>query len=108
MPLSGEFNIRTDEVERMALLCAMALMSAAAFVAMGLDKLRARRGDRRIPERTLLLLAVLLGAPGAYAGMMVFRHKTRHMRFAIGLPVLSAVELILVGWLVFSGRPSWV
>ncbi|NLF27177.1 MAG: DUF1294 domain-containing protein [Clostridiales bacterium] len=92
----------------MVLLCAMALMSAAAFAAMGLDKLRARNGGRRVSERTLLLLAALLGAPGAYAGMMVFRHKTRHMRFAIGLPALSAVELILVGFFLFSGWPARV
>ena len=90
----------------MVVLCAMALMSAAAFFAMGLDKLRARSGGRRIPERVLLVLAALLGAPGAYAGMMVFRHKTRHMRFAVGLPALSAVELILVGFFVFSGWPA--
>jgi len=86
----------------------LALMSLAAFVLMGLDKLYAKRASRRIPEKLLLTVALFLGAPGGYAGMMVFRHKTRHARFAVGLPILSAIQLILVGWFVFSNRSAWV
>lgn len=87
----------------MVLLGAMVLMSVVAFCAMGVDKRRAQQNAWRIPERTLLLMATLLGAPGAYAGMMVFRHKTMHARFRISLPLLSAVEVILVASAMFRG-----
>ncbi|HIS04003.1 MAG TPA: DUF1294 domain-containing protein [Candidatus Pullichristensenella avicola] len=86
----------------MLLLGAMAVMSLIAFCAMGLDKFKARRGAWRIPEKSLFALAFLLGAPGAYAGMMVFRHKTLHRRFAVGLPLLSAAEIIFVLWALFA------
>lgn len=86
----------------MLLLGAMAVMSLIAFVAMGADKLKAKQGAWRIPERVLLSLAFLLGAPGAYAGMMVFRHKTLHRRFAVGLPLLSAAQIIFILWALFS------
>ncbi len=92
----------------MLLLGAMVAMSLVAFCAMGLDKFKARRGAWRIPERVLFVLAFLLGAPGAYAGMMVFRHKTQHRRFAVGLPVLSAAQIIFVLWALFSRRSGWV
>ena len=59
-------------------------------------------GAWRIPERVLFSLAFLLGAPGAYAGMMVFRHKTQHRRFAVGLPLLSAAQIIFILWALFS------
>ena len=73
------------------------------FILMGMDKRKARRGAWRIPEKTLFALALLLGAPGAYAGMMTFRHKTRHTRFRVGLPLLSAAQIILVA-MALSGR----
>ena len=86
----------------MLLLGAMAVMSLIAFVAMGADKLKAKQGAWRIPECVLFSLAFLLGAPGAYAGMMVFRHKTQHRRFAVGLPLLSAAQIIFILWALFS------
>ena len=86
----------------MFLLGAMLLMSLVAFCAMGADKLNAKKGAWRIPERVLFALAFFLGAPGAYAGMMVFRHKTQHRLFSVGLPVLSAAEIIFVLWALFA------
>ena len=53
------------------------------FVIYGYDKLQARRGGRRVPERTLLLLALAGGALGGWAGMLIWRHKTRHASFWI-------------------------
>ena len=85
-------------------------MSLAGFLAMGLDKSiaqnnekRARAGKRprrRIPEKTLFLLAALLGSPGVLLGMYVFRHKTRHRSFVFGVPAILAVQLVLA-WLLF-------
>jgi uncharacterized membrane protein YsdA (DUF1294 family) len=97
-----ELERTNSEGGAVAFLGISALMSLAAFVAMGSDKLRAKRGRWRVPERTLWLLAALFGAPGAYLGMLVFRHKVRNAKFALLLPMLSAAQLIFVGWNVFS------
>ena len=63
-----------------------------SFVLFGADKARAKKGAWRIPERTLILSAVLGGSVGAMAGMQMFRHKTRHRKFTIGLPVIFALQ----------------
>lgn len=65
------------------------------------DKRLARRRARRIPEKTLLLYAVIGGAIGGIAGMYVFRHKTLHKKFKWGLPIILLVQtalLVYVFW----------
>ena len=64
-----------------------------AFLLYGLDKLKAQRGKWRIPERTLLLFTWLLGGVGAFAGMRVFRHKTKHLAFRISAPIGMVLSL---------------
>lgn len=66
-----------------------------AFALMGIDKKRAIRKDWRIPERTLFLSAILGGSLGAILGMQVFRHKTKHWYFQLGMPVILVAELLL-------------
>ncbi len=66
---------------KQAALTVWGVLSLLSLLCYLSDKLRAKRGKRRIPERSLLLLAVLGGGPGALAGMVIFRHKTRHFRF---------------------------
>lgn len=70
----------------------IAVMSAAGFAAFGYDKWCAVRRRWRVPEKILLLIALLGGSPGAYAGMKIFRHKTRHRKFSAGIPVILAVQ----------------
>ena len=65
----------------------------AAFCLMGIDKRRARRGKRRVPERTLFLSTVLGGALGGTLGMHLFHHKTRHWYFRWGYPLLLSLQL---------------
>lgn len=69
------------------------------LVLMGVDKAKARRGLWRIPERTLWLFALLGGAPGGFAAMRLFHHKTRHWYFRWGFPILALLQLALLGWL---------
>ena len=76
----------------------LAMMSLILFVLMGLDKARARRGARRVPEKKLFALAIFGGAVGGTAGMFALRHKTKHWYFRLGFPLLAAVQLALVIW----------
>lgn len=63
------------------------------FVLMGMDKKKARENKWRIPERTLWGVAILGGAIGSYMGMRVFRHKTKHTSFKVGMPLLILAHL---------------
>ena len=80
------------------LLICLALINVVTFLTYGDDKRRAKRpGARRIPEKTLLLMAALGGSPGALAGMRVFHHKTRHWYFRYGVPAMRFLQLALLG-----------
>lgn len=70
----------------------LAAMNVAAFAAYGSDKYRSMHGQWRIRERTLLL-ALLGGSAGAWLGMQVFRHKTQHLKFKYGVPVIFLIQL---------------
>lgn len=72
------------------------IMNVAAFIAMGLDKRRAKRGVWRVRERTLFLLSLLGGSIGSLTGMYLFRHKTKHWYFVWGMPAILILHLILV------------
>ncbi|MGN0407630.1 MAG: DUF1294 domain-containing protein [Bacteroides sp.] len=74
----------------------LVMINIAAFAAYGLDKRKAVKHAWRIPEATLIGLAVLGGSIGAYAGMKVFHHKTLHLKFRIGIPVIFIVQLFAV------------
>ena len=82
-----------------ALLMVTLGMSVAAFILMGVDKARAKRGAWRIPEATLFLFAALMGGVGGTLGMFFFRHKTKHWYFRLGFPALAAVQLALLALL---------
>lgn len=60
------------------------------------------QGTWRIPERTLFTLALLGGSPGAILGMLVFHHKTKHIKFVIGLPTILVLESLLLLAILFA------
>ena len=79
------------------IICAVLLvMNLLSFAMMGIDKMKARRGSWRIPEKTLFLVTALFGALGGTLGMKVFRHKTKHWYFKWGFPVLLVVQIVLL------------
>ena len=79
----------------------LVIVNLTAFIAMGWDKRKAKKGAWRTPEKTLFLLAVLGGSPGAIAGMYTFRHKTKHIKFVIGMPTILLVQIIVAGVILF-------
>ena len=77
-----------------ALYIYLLIVNAAAFVLMLADKIKAKKNKWRIPEATLMGAAAIGGSIGAIAGMYCFRHKTRHPKFTIGLPVILALQIV--------------
>ena len=76
------------------------LINVITFLVFGLDKWKARRKEknekvRRVPERTLLLLAALGGSVGALLAMKAFRHKTLHKAFRFGVPLILALQIMV-------------
>lgn len=78
----------------MALL-AITIMNVIGLAIMRIDKTRAKRHQYRISEKTLWLVAILGGAIGTTLGMQLFRHKTKHVSFKIGFPLLAVIQLVL-------------
>lgn len=77
------------------------VMSVIAFLMMGVDKLAAKLDKRRIPERTLMGTAALGGSAGAWLGMLLFRHKTKHRLFTLGIPALLCLHVVLLAVLLY-------
>lgn len=78
------------------LLIYLAIINVAAFMIMGVDKSRSKVGAWRVPEKHLLLIALVGGAIGVFLGMRVFKHKTRHTRIFILVPFMMAAQLLLI------------
>ena len=82
------------------ILLYLLIINAAGFLSMLLDKHKAKKNAWRIPEKTLLLIACLGGSIGSVLGMQLFRHKTRHLKFSLGLPLILAVQMVAATWLL--------
>ena len=72
------------------------LINAWAFLLMLIDKYKAKKNLWRIRESTLLLIAAIGGSIGALAGMYTFRHKTKHLKFTLGIPVILVLQIVAV------------
>ena len=74
-------------------------INAVTFIVYGIDKYKAKKAKWRIPEATLLLLAVLGGSIGAWMGMKVWHHKTMHRKFKYGIPAILLIQIALMTYL---------
>lgn len=83
--------------------CYFLAINVVAFGLFGIDKYKARHNRWRIKEATLWLAALLGGGAGAFAAMRLFRHKTQHMLFVIGVPALAIAHGVLIVWLYWHG-----
>lgn len=77
------------------------LINLAGFASMGIDKKRAVRREWRIPEKTLFGIAILGGSIGSILGMEVFRHKTKHLSFRIGMPAILILQAAAAYFIFF-------
>ena len=75
------------------ILIYLLIVNAVAFLLMLVDKQKAKRKLWRIPEATLLLSAAIGGSIGSLAGMYTFRHKTKHLKFTLGIPVILIAQI---------------
>lgn len=71
-------------------------INVITFIVYGIDKLKAKKHLWRIHESTLLLLAAIGGSIGAWLGMMMWRHKTKHLKFRFGIPLIIILQLALM------------
>ena len=71
-------------------------INVVTFFIYGIDKWKDRRGKWRIPEATLIWLAIAGGSIGALLGMYLFRHKTQHKKFTLGIPAIILVQAVIV------------
>ena len=77
------------------------VINIVAFLMYGIDKSKAKRGAWRIPEATLLGIAFFGGSVGAFLGMRVFRHKTKHARFVIGVPAMLIFHILIAALVIY-------
>ncbi len=94
------------------LACWLVIINVVTFFAFGVDKWKAKRKEkneavRRVPEKNLLLLALVGGSVGALLGMKVWRHKTLHKAFRIGVPAILILQILIPLGLWIYSRASW-
>ncbi len=87
-----------NDVHRVSFYWLMAI-NLVTVVVYGADKLCARMNWWRVPEKILLLLAVIGGSVGAIAAMALFRHKTQHLKFRCGVPVILILQILALLYL---------
>ena len=73
------------------------IINAIGFLIMLIDKEKAKKKKWRIPEATLMGIAAIGGSIGSLMGMYTFRHKTKHLKFTLGIPAILVAQLILAG-----------
>ena len=77
------------------LLVYLLIINAAGFILMLVDKVKAKKNLWRIPEATLFLVAAIGGSVGSLLGMNTFRHKTKHIKFIVGMPLILAAQIVI-------------
>ena len=73
----------------------LVIINVLGFLIMGLDKAKAKKQKYRISENTLLFVALMGGSLGSYLGMYCFHHKTKHVKFYIGMPLILFIQILI-------------
>jgi len=91
------------ELVLLVIVAVLILWNIVTFMMYSIDKRRANKGQWRIKESTLLLVAFLMGGVGAFLGMTLLRHKTKHLQFRVLLPlavILNVLVIVAVCWIM--------
>ncbi len=78
----------------------LGVISVIAVVVTIADKVKAKRGAWRVPENTLFLLSALGGSVAMLVTMLLIRHKTKHLKFMLGIPIIIVLQIPLLWWLL--------
>ncbi len=83
------------------LIIYLLIINLVGVAAMGADKSKAKKGAWRIPEKTLFFISIIGGSIGTWAGMYLFRHKTKHWYFVIGMPLILIIQIVIVTAVIY-------
>lgn len=84
------------------------IINIIGLLIMLIDKKKAINSKWRIPEKTIFIVTMLGGGIGTIIGMYKFRHKTKKLKFTIGLPVITLSEIALIIWIVSRNGVFWL
>lgn len=102
---NGKFRImETNTVFLYIVLGYLLLINLITYIVYALDKRKAKKGQWRTSEATLITLAFVGGSVGALLAMRLCRHKTKHVKFLICVPLALVLQLALAFWLLFGGK----
>ena len=87
--------MKASHMTVLLLVAYVAIINTLAFIVYGIDKLKAKKGKWRIPESTLLLLAIIGGSIGAWFGIKVWHHKTLHKKIKYGIPLIVIIQIVI-------------
>ncbi|MBQ7820169.1 MAG: DUF1294 domain-containing protein [Bacteroidales bacterium] len=87
--------MKASHMTVLLLVAYVTIINTLAFIVYGIDKLKAKKGKWRIPESTLLLLAIIGGSIGAWFGIKVWHHKTLHKKFKYGIPLIVIIQIVI-------------
>ncbi|MBQ5862465.1 MAG: DUF1294 domain-containing protein [Peptococcaceae bacterium] len=79
------------------------IVNALGFYMMWSDKRKAIKDAWRTPERNFFIVALIGGSIGCWAGMQTFRHKTKHIKFTVGIPLILLLQIMVVLWITGQG-----
>ena len=91
------------ELKHIILLSYLVIMNIVGVAVMGIDKGKAKKGAWRIKEKTLFLVSFIGGSIGTLLGMYMFRHKTKHIYFVIGMPLILIFHIGIAVFLFIKG-----
>ena len=83
-------------------------INVITFLTYGIDKLKAKKGKWRIPESTLLLLAIIGGSIGAWLGIKVWHHKTLHKKFKYGIPLIVIAQIAIIFYIFRENIQAYI
>lgn len=91
------------ELKYIIIIGYLVVMNIVGIAVMGIDKSKAKRGAWRIKEATLFGVSIIGGSIGTLLGMYMFRHKTKHIYFVIGMPLILILHIALAVFLFTKG-----